>query len=112
MERTRLRRLAIIAVVLVFVGAGLSRISFNVDILKLLPTHLPQVKGLSLFLKHFAQPDELIVTVEAPTPESAEAAADKLAEALAAHPELARRAVARAPWEKRPADLSELLAFL
>lgn len=112
MERTKLRWIGIVLALLLFTGAGLSHISFNVDILKLLPTHLPQVKGLSLFLKHFAQPDELIVTVEAPTPEAAEAAADKLAEALAAHPELARRAVARAPWEKRPADLSELLAFL
>lgn len=112
MERTKLRWIGIIVALLVFTGAGLSRISFNVDILKLLPTHLPQVKGLSLFLKHFAQPTELIVTVEAPTPDAAEAAADKLAEALIAHPELASRAVARAPWEKRPADLSELLAFL
>ena len=112
MERTKLRWIGIILALLVFTGAGLSRISFNVDILKLLPTHLPQVKGLSLFLKHFAQPTELIVTVEAPTPDAAEAAADKLAAALASHPELASRAVARAPWEKRPADLSELLAFL
>lgn len=112
MERTKLRWIGIVVALLVFTGAGLSHISFNVDILKLLPTHLPQVKGLSLFLKHFAQPTELIVTVEAPTSDTAEAAADKIAEAFNAHPELVRRAVARAPWEKRPADLSELLAFL
>ncbi len=29
-----------------------------------------------------------------------------------AHPDLVQRAVARAPWEKKPADLSELLAYL
>lgn len=112
MERTRLRWIAIVIALLVFTGAGLSRISFNVDILKLLPTHLPQVKGLSLFLKHFAQPNELIVTVEAPTSEFAESTADALADALSKRPDLVQRAVARAPWEKRPADLSELLAFL
>jgi predicted RND superfamily exporter protein len=112
MERTRLRWIGIVVALLLFTGAGLSHISFNVDILKLLPTHLPQVKGLSLFLKHFAQPNELIVTVEASTAEAADRAADALAEAFARHPALVQRAVARAPWEKNPAELSELLAFL
>ena len=37
-----------------YVGTGLSRISVDVDILRLLPTKLKQVEGLSLFLKHFA----------------------------------------------------------
>jgi predicted exporter len=96
----------------VFVAAGLSRISFNVDILKLLPTHLPQVEGLSLFLKHFAQPNELIVTVEADTSDAAEQAAEALAIELAGHTEIIKRAAAHAPWEKNPAALSELLAFL
>jgi len=112
MERTRLRWVGIAVALLVFVGAGLSRISFNVDILRLLPTHLPQVKGLSLFLKHFAQPNELIVTIEAPTPAAADRTAGTLAEALAKRPDLVERVVAHAPWEKHPADLSELLAYL
>jgi hypothetical protein len=112
MERNRLRRFGIAAAVLVFLVAGLSHISFNVDILKLLPTHLPQVKGLSLFLKHFAQPNELIVTIEAPTAEQADAKATAIAEVLNKQPDLVARAVARAPWEKNPADLAELLAYL
>ncbi len=70
------------------------------------------MKGLSLFLKHFAQPNELIVTIEAATPEAADTAADALSEAFGKRPDLVQRAVARAPWEKRPADLSELLAYL
>lgn len=94
-----------------FIAGGLSRISFDVDILRLLPAHLPQVEGLSLFLSQFAQPRELIVTVEAPGAAEAEQAADSLAEALASHPGLVQRAVARAPWEKNPLELSELLAF-
>src|SRR5437868_3156845 len=96
----------------VFVTAGLSRISFNIDILKLLPTNLAQVEGLSLFLKNFAQPRELIVTLEGDTPEKVEACADEVAAQLAGHPELVNRAVSQPPWEKKPADLSELLAFM
>ncbi|MEA3209645.1 MAG: uncharacterized protein QOE70_2702 [Chthoniobacter sp.] len=112
MQSNRLRWIALGAAALVFVVAGLSRISFNIDILKLLPTHLPQVEGLSLFLKHFAQPRELIITLEAEDSDTAEAAADDLAERLRQRPDLVQRAVSRAPWEKNPADLAELLAFM
>ncbi len=105
-------RVAAFAVLLAGVVVGLSRISFNVDILRLLPTHLHQVQGLSLFLKHFAQPDELIITVEAPDPPTAEAVADDIAERLSREPQLVKRAVARPPWEKQPGDLAELLAFM
>jgi len=108
----KLRWILIAVITAGFVAAGLSRISFNVDILKLLPTHLPQVEGLSLFLQHFAQPNELIVTLEADTSDTAEAAADTLAAHLGKQTSLVKRAVARAPWEKNPADLAELLAYL
>jgi len=104
--------LALGVAAVVFIAAGLSRISFNVDILKLLPTHLPQVEGLSLFLKKFAQPRELVVTLEGDSAENVEACADEIAKILAAEPQLVSRAVARPPWEKSPADLAELLAYL
>lgn len=107
-----LPRIALAAAALVFFVVGISRISFNIDILKLLPTHLPQVEGLSLFLKNFAQPRELIITIEADSSEAAEGAADSLAAHLARHPDLVSRALARPPWEKDPAGLSELLAFI
>src|SRR5688572_32279007 len=108
---SKLRWIVLAVAAGVFITAGLSRISFNVDILKLLPAHLPQVEGLSLFLKKFAQPNELIVTLEGDDPEKLEAAADALAAAFNAHPESVKRAVSRAPGEKNPADLAELLAF-
>ncbi|NBR49180.1 hypothetical protein EBU02_10125 [bacterium] len=73
-----------------YIGVGLSRISFNVDILRLLPTHLKQVEGLSLFLKNFALPDELIVTIDAAEPEQAKAAADAIAIALQGRPDLVK----------------------
>src|SRR5258707_823754 len=112
MRGNKLRWIALGAAALVFAAAGLSHISFNIEILKLLPTGLPQVEGLSLFVKHFAQPNELIVTVEAATAEDAEADANRLADSFAARPDLVKRAVARPPWEKNPAGLSELLACL
>ncbi len=101
-----------LAGLIVCVVLGLRRISFNVDILRLLPTHLHQVQGLSLFLKHFAQPDELIITLDAPDPQTAETAADAIADRLNHEPGLVKRAVARPPWEKQPGDLAELLAFM
>ena len=110
--RTYALRAAVAVGVLVFVVAGISRISFNVDILKLLPVGLRQVQGLSHLLKQFVEDDELIITVEAPTPEAAEANADAVAAALSDAPGLVRRAYARPPWEKDAGQLSELLAFL
>ena len=112
MSRSRFFWILLAAVALAYITCGLSRISFNVDILRLLPSHLRQVEGLSLFLKHFAQPDELIVTIDAPDAETAEAAADKLAAALRQHATLVKSATARPPWENDPASLSEFLTFL
>ncbi len=110
--RFKVRWMLLAVAAAVFIATGLSRISFNVDILKLLPTHLPQVEGLSLFLEHFAQPNELIVTIEAGTSEAAEAATETLAAHFAKQTSLVKRAVARAPWESNPSEFAELLAFL
>ena len=105
-------KLALILVLLTLVGLGLSRISFNVDILKLLPANLTQVRGLSLFLEHFAMPDELLITVEGDDPAAVETATTALAAHLRAQPALVRRAVDTAPWESHPEDLAELIAYL
>ncbi len=105
-------RFGLIAALVILALAGLSRISFNIDILKLLPSNLRQVDGLSLFLKNFALPDELIVTLQSQDSETAEAAADALADHLSQRPDLVKRAVSRAPWEKKPVGIAELLAYL
>lgn len=112
MPRTSPLRWLLLAVLLAaYCAAGFSRISFNVDILKLLPTHLRQVEGLSLFLKNFALSDELMITVEARDAEAADAAATGLAGHLRTRPDLARRVVDRPPWEADAPQLAELLAF-
>lgn len=112
MPKSKIARLALILVTVLFVAAGLSRISFNIDILKLLPTHLPQVEGLGIFLKNFSLPNELIVTINAPDSETAEGTATALAEKFRARPDLVAKAVSEPPWEKNPGGIAELLAVL
>ncbi len=112
MQKNRLFRIGFILALVLFVGAGLSRINFNIEILKLLPTHLGQVEGLSLFLKHFSLPNELIITVNADNPELAEEGATKVAAVLRARTDLVKRALSEPPWEKKPEQLAELVAFL
>ncbi len=97
---------------LAYVAGGMSRISFNVDVLKLLPTRLGTVTGLSLFARHFSRPTELIVTVEAADADAAEAAVKALEERLRATPGPVKQVVSASPWETRPQDLSEFLAYL
>lgn len=103
--------LFLILISVTYVCTGLSRISLNVDILRLLPTKLKQVEGISLFLKHFALPEELIITIDAIDSDKAAAAVTAISKALKGHPELVKDAVAEAPWESNPALLSEFLSF-
>ncbi len=97
---------------LLFTLLGLSRISFDVDILKMLPQDLPQVRGLGLFLKNFSQSDQLILTVEADTPEESDRITDAITHRLQEHPDLTRLVVSKSPWESSPGDLGELAAYL
>lgn len=112
MKRTKLLWLLAAAFVLLYVVFGLSRISFNVDILRLLPARIHQVQGLSLFLKNFSFPNELIITLEAHDPVEAKASAEAMAKLLRQQTQLVRRVVSQPPWEEDPASLSEFLTFL
>jgi len=106
------KRTLLILAAVVFVIAGLSRISFNVEILKLLPGHLRQVEGLGMFLKHFSLPTELLILLEGADAEKLDAEVASLEEGLRARGDLARRVVAAPPWEKDPAQLAEFLAWM
>ena len=72
---------------------GLARLHFDVEVMNLLPADLPVVEGLKLYQKHFANADELIVTVQSSDPEATEAAARELALALRAQTNLVARYV-------------------
>ncbi|MEI6715227.1 MAG: MMPL family transporter [Verrucomicrobiota bacterium] len=97
---------------LILTIAGISRITVDVDILKLLPRSLPQVQGLGLFLRNFSQPDQLLLTVEGETPEATAAAATEIALHLESQPALVRSVVSSPPWETNPADSAELAAYI
>lgn len=92
------------------IGLGISRISFNVDPLRLLPTDLAEVQGLGLFLEHFTRPDETIVTIAGEDDEAVEEANRILVERFRTTPGLADQIVDRAPWDD-PEGLSEFLAY-
>jgi len=111
MQNNNSRWILLGVVAVTCIAMGLSRVNFNIDILELLPAKLQEVQGLSIFLKNFSQPNELVITLESDDAESAELAADSLAEHLQGRADLVKQAVARPPWEKNPADLAELLAF-
>ena len=108
----KIKAAGLVVLLLVFLYAGLSHISFNVDILRLLPTNLRTVRGLSLFLQHFSLPNELIVTVTAERAEDAETTVQTLATALRGKKDLVKEVVAEPPWEKNPVQLSEFVAWL
>src|SRR6266849_1597683 len=50
------------------VALGLARLRFDVEVLDLLPTQLPVVRGLVLYQQHFANARELLLTVTSPQP--------------------------------------------
>ncbi|MFV0416062.1 MAG: MMPL family transporter [Chthoniobacterales bacterium] len=108
-----------------FVFIGLTKITFNVDILSLLPQHLKQVQGLSLFLKNFGQSEEFIITLEQKpadekvsslstlaSAEDMDAAIRSLAKELRSHPDIIARVVDQSPWESDTTGLGNLLAYL
>src|SRR6266850_3562534 len=99
-------------VAFVLVLPGLFRLRVDVDVLNLLPGNIPAVQGLKLHQKFFANANELIITVRATEPETAEGAARGIAEQLRQHPDLVRSAIWQPPWMENPAQSAELIAYL
>ncbi len=56
---------------------GVSRISFNVEILDVLPKSLDNVKALKAYREHFSSPNKLVVTFSSPDAGRTEAAVEK-----------------------------------
>jgi predicted RND superfamily exporter protein len=110
--RTGPAKIAALIALVAFVALGLSRISFDVDVFKILPPNLRQAEGLSIFLKHFARSDEMLVTVEAADAETAGKAVEQLAVAFQNRPDLVSQVTYRPRWETHPGELAELAAYL
>ncbi|MBT8043573.1 MAG: MMPL family transporter [Verrucomicrobiae bacterium] len=65
-------QIVVLILVVVFSFAGYTRLSFDTDILDVLPKRLPAVKALKDFQKHFAQDRRVIVLLSSETEEVAE----------------------------------------
>jgi predicted exporter len=94
------------------IALGLARVRFDGEVLNLLPGDLPEVRGLRLHQRHFADAGDLLLTVRAPTADAARQAARALAERLAADPRRVRRVVWQPPGREHSAATARLLAWL
>ena len=70
---------------LIPIAFGLARLRFDVEVLNLLPADVPAVQGLKIYQQNFANARELIITVRAPSAESAETCARLIGETLSTH---------------------------
>jgi predicted exporter len=96
--------------VIAFGAVGVARLSFNVDLLKLLPRDLPGVAGTAAFQKFHDRPDELLITLHSSDGSEVADLAEELAAQLAAAPGLAQRVQAEPAWRTAPAGWVELTA--
>ena len=106
----RLSYLVFALLVIVLGVVGVSRLSFNVDLLKLLPRDLPGVEGTVAFQKFHDRPDELLVTLQSSDATDVGDMAADLAARLKKAPGLARRVQAEPVWRTAPGGLIELTA--
>src|SRR5437870_13872662 len=86
-----------------FIVAGLVRLKFDVEVLNLLPDRVPAVRGLKFYQQHFANAQELIVTLRSPDPEPTEADACQLDSASRTQSSLVSAANTQPAWLHRPA---------
>lgn len=91
---------------------GWSRLSFNVDVLDLLPSGQPEFDAIRHLYRHFGRENELILTLSAPDADRAREAAASLAARLSARPGLAGAVAWHLPFEENPALAADLLAWL
>lgn len=90
---------------------GVSRISFNVDILDVLPAELPNVKALGLYREHFNQRRDLVIALRHDNPKSLAEQIETLAADLT-RDGLASKVEWRGELFEDPQALSETLAYL
>lgn len=105
-------RLAIAAVWLILLVAGLSRLRLDTQVLNLLPPEIPSVRGLKLYEEHFANASELIITLQGAEAATLERAARDLALKLRSHSNIVASAVGSPPWLESPQGSAELIAYL
>jgi uncharacterized protein len=111
-----LRRLAvpfILIIAILFASFGLTRLRFDTDILSMLPSELPEVKGLKAFHEAFSRNDELILVIQGGENEAGTLgeAAESLGKKLEADG-VVKRARWKPRWNEEPEGIAELIAYL
>jgi len=107
----RLLHIALVVATIVLGAIGIARLSYNVEILDLLPKGMPGVAGTALFQEVYDRPDQVILTVKAATDVDADEAVEAVAAALEKNKELVRNVHFKPSWESHPEDMLELVAY-
>lgn len=97
--------LAVVAV------TGWSRVQFDTDVLAVLPSDLPEVRGLRVFQEVYGRDDELVILLEASAGKEVAEEVGVLAERLQSAG-LSERVRWQSPWNEDPEGLAELVAWL
>lgn len=107
----RLFHLVLLATTIVLGVVGISRLSYNVEILDLLPKNMAGVEGTRILKDTYEKAHQLILTVDAPTAELAGESMESLEAALKANGKLVRRVITKPSWESDPTQLGSLGAY-
>ena len=97
---------------LLLVMAGLWQLRLDVQVLNLLPGDLPSVHALKLYEDHFANANELVISLQGLPPDGLEEAARKLALELRQQTNLVAQAVWTPPWMEHPEQMADFSAYL
>lgn len=107
----RMRAWAPWLVLLIFLFAGIRRVSFDVNITALLPPDLRESQALTIFLSSFAQRNELIAVIDAPDAAAAERALSAAETALGKRPDLVSMVVSKPALDADPEAAAGFLAW-
>lgn len=110
-QRPGFKKVLLLLGTLLLVSLGLARISFDREVLNLLPQHLPVVQGLKIYQTNFANADEIVLTLTGLDPALVDQEVQRLAQVLRAQSNQVASVQAEPPWNQSPADLAELAAF-
>ena len=101
----------LVLVALILGAVGISRLSYNVDVLDLLPKDLPGLEGTRRMRDTFQRANRLVSAMEAPDADLMRRAEDSLEKHLQAQTGLCRQVQGKPAWEGNPQDLAEMAAY-
>lgn len=108
----RLRIFIILALLSLAAVYSVTRVRFTANIYELLPSDLPEVRGMDLLNRHFSRDGQLIVTLEAGDAFEAEEASASLAEFLAGREDLISEVFHELPIDALATEGAGLIAWL